>query len=211
MHVPLARVQLPLLTSSNTSATVVGVGRWPSSCLPDLPRPPAMNALFAFGSPIEVDVILDGVQGRGTTEVKVDKEKRESCPIFYDGEGIKGVVNIRLKDGRKFAHEGIKVEFVGSIGERAGERSDWSELQRDEAEILTIVFRPSPGPSYLARCARSPAADLFYDRNNHHEFLCLASDLAAPGEMRQAQSFPFEFKNVEKQYESHQGINVKLR
>jgi vacuolar protein sorting-associated protein 26 len=29
--------------------------------------------------------------------------------------------------------------------------------------------------------------------------------------MRQAQTFEFNFKNVEKQYESYQGINVKLR
>ena len=29
--------------------------------------------------------------------------------------------------------------------------------------------------------------------------------------MRQAQTFDFLFKNVEKQFESYQGINVKLR
>ena len=42
-------------------------------------------------------------------------------------------------------------------------------------------------------------------------FLSLSQELAAPGEMRQAQTFDFHFKNVEKQYESYQGINVKLR
>lgn len=36
-------------------------------------------------------------------------------------------------------------------------------------------------------------------------------ELATPGEMRTAQAFDFEFKNVEKQYESYHGINVKLR
>jgi vacuolar protein sorting-associated protein 26 len=36
-------------------------------------------------------------------------------------------------------------------------------------------------------------------------------ELAIPGEMRQPQAFDFEFKNVEKQYESYHGINVKLR
>lgn len=55
------------------------------------------------------------------------------------------------------------------------------------------------------------AAELFYDRGHHHEFLSLSQELAAPGEMRQAQTFDFSFKNVEKQYESYQGINVKLR
>lgn len=53
--------------------------------------------------------------------------------------------------------------------------------------------------------------ELFYDRGHHQEFLSLSQELAAPGEMRQAQTFDFLFKNVEKQYESYQGINVKLR
>ena len=53
--------------------------------------------------------------------------------------------------------------------------------------------------------------ELFYDRGHHHEFLSLSQELAAPGEMRQAQTYEFSFKNVEKQYESYQGINVKLR
>lgn len=53
--------------------------------------------------------------------------------------------------------------------------------------------------------------ELFYDRGNHYEFLTLSQELAAPGELRQAQTYDFHFKNVEKQYESYQGINVKLR
>jgi len=73
-----------------------------------------------------------------------------------------------VRDGKKLVHEGIKVEFVGTI-------------------------------------------ELFYDRGNHHEFLSLSQELAAPGELRQAQTFDFGFKNVEKQFESYQGINVKLR
>lgn len=52
---------------------------------------------------------------------------------------------------------------------------------------------------------------MFYDRGNHYEFLSLVQELASPGEMRAAQNFEFEFKNVEKQYESYNGINVKLR
>lgn len=53
--------------------------------------------------------------------------------------------------------------------------------------------------------------ELFYDRGNHYEFLSLSQELAAPGEMRQAQTYDFHFKNIEKQFESYQGINVKLR
>jgi hypothetical protein len=55
------------------------------------------------------------------------------------------------------------------------------------------------------------APELFYDRGHHHEFLSLSQELAAPGELHQVQTFDFLFKNVEKQFESYQGINVKLR
>ncbi len=52
---------------------------------------------------------------------------------------------------------------------------------------------------------------MFFDRGNHYEFLSLGQELAAPGELQHPQTFPFHFKNVEKQYESYNGINVKLR
>lgn len=53
--------------------------------------------------------------------------------------------------------------------------------------------------------------ELYFDRGNHYEFLSLVQELAMPGELRESESFPFEFKNVEKLYESYNGINVKLR
>ncbi|XAO24793.1 hypothetical protein I312_103599 [Cryptococcus bacillisporus CA1280] len=74
-------------------------------------------------------------------------------PGYYDGESVSGRVGIRLKDGRKFQHDGIRIELIGNI-------------------------------------------ELFYDKKNHYEF---------------AQSFEFTLKNVEKQFESYAGINVRLR
>lgn len=53
--------------------------------------------------------------------------------------------------------------------------------------------------------------EMFFDRGNHYEFLSLVQELAAPGELQHPRTFPFNFKNVEKQYESYNGINVKLR
>jgi vacuolar protein sorting-associated protein 26 len=52
---------------------------------------------------------------------------------------------------------------------------------------------------------------MFFDRGNHYEFLSLGQELAAPGELQHPQTFPFNFKNVEKQYEAYNGINVRLR
>ncbi|KAJ1956218.1 Vacuolar protein sorting-associated protein 26, partial [Dipsacomyces acuminosporus] len=53
--------------------------------------------------------------------------------------------------------------------------------------------------------------EMFYDRGNHYEFVSLVQELAAPAELTNTVMYNFEFKNVEKQYESYQGINVKLR
>ncbi|GAA5890710.1 hypothetical protein JCM8208_004969 [Rhodotorula glutinis] len=137
-----------------------------------------MASFFNFGNPIEVDVRLAGEGERQSVEVKGDHSAkgaksdalagRERCPVFLDGESVRGQVIVRVKDGKGIKHDGVKVEFVGSI-------------------------------------------ELFYDRGNHYEFLSLVQELATPGEMRTAQAFDFEFKNVEKQYESYHGINVKLR
>ena len=65
--------------------------------------------------------------------------------------------------------------------------------------------------TFPPRLIATDEVELFYDRGNHYEFVSLAQELASGGEMRQAQSYDFTFKNVEKQYESYSGINVKLR
>ncbi|KAG9510046.1 Vacuolar protein sorting-associated protein 26B-like protein [Fragariocoptes setiger] len=54
--------------------------------------------------------------------------------------------------------------------------------------------------------------ELYQDRGNHHEFTTFVKDLVSrPGELMQNASFPFEFANVEKPYESYTGTNVRLR
>jgi len=53
--------------------------------------------------------------------------------------------------------------------------------------------------------------ELFYDRGNHYEFTSLVKELVVPGDLTENKTFPFEFLNVEKQYESYNGINVRLR
>lgn len=63
-----------------------------------------------------------------------------------------------------------------------------------DSEILTVSFE-----------------EMFFDRGNHYEFLSLGQELAAPGELQHPQTFEFNFKNVEKQYEAYNGINVRLR
>ena len=54
-------------------------------------------------------------------------------------------------------------------------------------------------------------AELLHDRSNTYEFTSLVRELDVPGELQGVKTFPFEFTNVEKQYESYDGINVRLR
>ncbi|KAI9775967.1 MAG: hypothetical protein M1839_000666 [Geoglossum umbratile] len=123
---------------------------------------------YFFSTPVDIDIVLEDSDDRAMVDVKLDKNRREKCPLYMDGESVKGAVTVRPKDGKRLEHTGIKVQFIGTI-------------------------------------------EMFFDRGNHYEFLSLGQELAAPGDLQHPQTFDFNFKNVEKQYESYNGINVKLR
>jgi len=53
--------------------------------------------------------------------------------------------------------------------------------------------------------------EYLYDRGNPYEFTSLVRELEAPGEITESKKYPFEFQNVEKQYETYSGNNVRLR
>jgi len=127
-----------------------------------------MNSLFGLGSTAQINISFDDEDNKKLVEVKTAKDHKEKLPLFFDGETVSGKVEIKLTNGKKLEHQGIKVELFGDI-------------------------------------------EFFYNRTNHSQFLYLSVELAEAGELRQNAIYPFEFKNVEKQYESYYGINVKLR
>jgi len=53
--------------------------------------------------------------------------------------------------------------------------------------------------------------EMFYERGNNYEFLSLVKELDSAGEITTDKEYGFEFANVEKQFESYNGINVRLR
>lgn len=77
-------------------------------------------SLFSFSTPLDIDIVLQDSDDRPTVDVKLDKNKREKCLLYLDGETVKGAVTIRPKDGKRLEHTGIKVQFVGTIG-RSGD------------------------------------------------------------------------------------------
>ncbi|KAL3158408.1 hypothetical protein ABBQ38_010643 [Trebouxia sp. C0009 RCD-2024] len=53
--------------------------------------------------------------------------------------------------------------------------------------------------------------ELKTDRGNPHDLLALVRDLAPPGDLTSLQTFSFEFNDVEMQYDSYKGLQVRLR
>ena len=95
-------------------------------------------AAFFFSSPIDIDIKLEGEELRKQVDSKAEKDRPISCPVYYDGESISGQVRrfpaprslpalstvltgrtqvtVRVREGKRTTHDGIKVEFVGNIG-----------------------------------------------------------------------------------------------
>ena len=46
----------------------------------------------------------------------MEKDKRVMLPLYFDGESVTGKVQVRIKEGKKLEHQGVKIEFVGHIG-----------------------------------------------------------------------------------------------
>jgi vacuolar protein sorting-associated protein 26 len=53
--------------------------------------------------------------------------------------------------------------------------------------------------------------ELLYDRGNPSEFTSLVRELEGPGELTENKSYPFDFGNIEKVFETYTGANVRLR
>lgn len=66
-----------------------------------------MAAFFAFGgTPVDVEIKLQGEDDRRQVEVKGEKDKKEMCPVYYDGESVVGTV----RPCRRGASPGPKVD-----------------------------------------------------------------------------------------------------
>jgi hypothetical protein len=84
---------------------------------------------YFFGTPVDIDIVLDDGDDRQMVDTKADKGgQRLKAPLYKDGESVKGAVTIRPKDGKRLEHTGIKVQFIGTIGKlRSGCRA-WATL-----------------------------------------------------------------------------------
>jgi len=74
-----------------------------------------MNSLFGLGSTAQINISFDDEDNKKLVEVKTAKDHKEKLPLFFDGETVSGKVEIKLTNGKKLEHQGIKVELFGDI------------------------------------------------------------------------------------------------
>lgn len=114
-------------------------------------------------------------------------------------------IDVRLDGEHEREHVDVKVDSA----------TETLPLYHDGESVRgTVVIQPRSGKRVThdgIKIELIGSIELFFDRGNHYEFLSLGHELAAAGEIRTVQALPFEFKNVEKQYESYNGVNVRLR
>ncbi|ODQ68101.1 vacuolar protein sorting-associated protein 26 [Nadsonia fulvescens var. elongata DSM 6958] len=135
-----------------------------------------------FKSPVDIEIRLEGEDARTHVDVPAP-DYGKSVPLYADGESVKGTVIVRPRDGKRFEHLGVKVQLIGTI--------------EYKNEALASAIKTSG-----SNTGDTGASD---------DFLSMAQELAAPAELKHPETFEFEFKNVEKQYESYNGVNVQLR
>lgn len=70
-----------------------------------------------FGSAAEIDIKLADEDTRKWVDVKNEEGAFERQSLYYDGETVAGTVHVNIKAGKKVEHQGIRIEFVGQIGE----------------------------------------------------------------------------------------------
>jgi hypothetical protein len=102
---------------------------------------------YFFSTPLDIDIRLeDSDDNRQMVDVKLDKNRKEKCPLYMDGETVKGAVTIRPKDGKRLEHTGIKVQFIGTIGWRSSPLCLPAQvgtiIQLQGAEEVSTKLRP---------------------------------------------------------------------
>lgn len=126
-------------------------------------------SFFGFGQSVEVEIVLSDAESRKRAEHKTEDGKKEKYFLFYDGETVSGKVSLALKHpNKRLEHQGIKIEFIGQIGESAPRASlprrvrepgaHSGEVQRAGAALVMPVGALGPLRSKACPPALAPVA-----------------------------------------------------
>lgn len=146
------------------------------------------NMSLFFKSPIDIEISFEGEDNRKTVEVPVrqgpkSKTLKDNLPLYEDGETVSGTVTLRVKEGKRVEHLGIKVSVIGS--------TDMVKTS-NSGKVSTQSF------------------DEDVKKKTVDQFLCLSDDLCPAGDLQHTINFPFTFKDLTKRYESYRGKNVDV-
>lgn len=122
-------------------------------------------SFFGFGQSVDVDILLNDADSRRRAEHKTEDGKKDKYFLFYDGETVAGKVSLALKNpNKRLEHQGIKVEFIGQIGECGIRRARAHPCARPRpvtpSQPLTSLSRPLARPETLPPSPRTPCCDL---------------------------------------------------
>lgn len=150
-----------------------------------------------FKSPLDIEILLDGEESRKHVEVASNtasnfnsKTLRDRLPLYEDGESISGIVTLRVKEGKRVEHLGVKVSAIGSI------------------DMIKTHGNGNGGSSKRMNNTTSGLSD--GRKNTVEQFLCFSYDLCSAGELQHSQSYSFMFKDLAKRHESYRGKNVDV-
>lgn len=91
-----------------------------------------------FKSPLDLEIRLDGEDSRKQIDVKTAQGKKDKYPLYEDGETISGSVTVRVKDGKRVEHTGVKAQLFGSIEISNGQKDDFLCLSHDLASSAEL-------------------------------------------------------------------------
>lgn len=145
--------------------------------------------------------------------------KASELYLFMAQDDVRGTVTVEPPKGKsRLEHMGIKIELIGRIGAsgcaacaRRGACAWGSRARKGVRAHVFLFLRRRAAPRRPPRVRARVRAEVANDRAGRSEFTSLLRELEPAGELSGVRQLPFEFANVEKQFESYDGINVRLR
>lgn len=130
--------------------------------------------------------------------------------IFGGLAGLGSVATVQLEWRGSDGKEPKRVSVRG----RGNETETLPLFSNKDSVVGSVKATPIPGKRADHQGIKVQLIgqiELASERSHPHDFVSLARDLAPPGELAQQQSLPFEFNNVEMEYDSYRGVQVRLR
>ncbi|KAG2190552.1 hypothetical protein INT46_007739 [Mucor plumbeus] len=72
-------------------------------------------------------------------DIKVEKNRRQRYLIYLDGETVSGQIIVKLRDGKRIDHDGIKVNFIGNLFCERNKSCQFLCLSQDLAPVGEIT------------------------------------------------------------------------